>query len=86
MRTYFSSDFLKMQELSHYGRRGKKSFWMVMQSRILRNQKKCKQVTAGLRSHLPDFPGGPVVGSLPANAGDMGSISAPGGFHMPWGK
>ena len=53
-----------MQELSHYGRRGKKSFWMVMQSLILRNQKKC---------NIPDFPGGPVVG---ANAGDMGSISA----------
>ena len=74
MRTYFSSDFLKMQELSHYGRRGKKSFWMVMQSLILRNQKKC---------NILDFPGGPVVG---ANAGDMGSISAPGRFHMPWGK
>ena len=83
MRTYFSSDFLKMQELSHYGRRGKKSFWMVMQSLILRNQKKCKQVTAGLRSNILDFPGGPVVG---ANAGDMGSISAPGRFHMPCGK
>ena len=27
-----------------------------------------------------DFPGGPVVRSLPANAGDMGSIPGPGGF------
>ena len=25
-----------------------------------------------------DFPGGPVVGNLPANAGDKGSIPAPG--------
>ena len=59
---------------------------MVMQSLILRNQKKCKQVTAGLRSNKPDFPDGPGVGSLPDNAGDMGSISGPGRFHMPWGK
>ena len=26
---------------------------------------------------LPDFSGGPVVKNLPANAGDMGSISSP---------
>ena len=31
-----------------------------------------------------DFPGGPVVGSSPASAGDMGSIPGLGGFHMPW--
>ena len=30
-----------------------------------------------------DFPGGAVVGSLPANAGDMGSSPGPGGSHMP---
>ena len=29
------------------------------------------------------FPGGPVLGSPHANAGDMGSIPGPGGFHMP---
>ena len=29
------------------------------------------------------FPGGAVVGSLPANAGDMGSSPGPGGSHMP---
>ena len=28
------------------------------------------------------FPGGPVVKNLPANAGDMGSIPAPGRSHM----
>ena len=28
-----------------------------------------------------DFPGGPVVESLPANAAFMGSISGPGRFH-----
>ena len=31
---------------------------------------------------LPDFSGGPVVKNLPANAGDMGSISSPGRSHM----
>ena len=29
-----------------------------------------------------DFPGGPLVKNLPANAGDMGSIPASGRFHM----
>ena len=29
------------------------------------------------------FPGGAVVGSLPANAGDMGSSPGLGGSHMP---
>ena len=31
-----------------------------------------------------DFPGGAVVGSLPANAGDMGLSPGLGGSHMPW--
>ena len=31
-----------------------------------------------------DFPGGPVVNNLPANAGDMGSIPDLGRFHMLW--
>ena len=30
-----------------------------------------------------DFPGSPVVGSLPANAGDMGSIPGLERPHMP---
>ena len=30
-----------------------------------------------------DFPGGAVVKSPPANAGDMGSIPGPGRSHMP---
>ena len=30
-----------------------------------------------------DFPGGPVVRSLPANAEDTGSIPGLGIFHMP---
>ena len=31
---------------------------------------------------LSDFPGGPVVKSLPANAGDVSLIHGPGRFHM----
>ena len=31
---------------------------------------------------LWDFPGGPVVKNPPANAGDVGSISGQGRFHM----
>ena len=30
-----------------------------------------------------DFPGGPVVKNLPANAWDVDSIPGPGRFHMP---
>jgi len=31
-----------------------------------------------------DFPGATVDRNLPANAGDTGSISGLGRFHMPW--
>ena len=31
-----------------------------------------------------NFPGGPVVRNLPANAGDMGLVPGPGRSHMPW--
>ena len=37
-----------------------------------------------LKVYSWDFPGGPVVGNLPAKAGDMDSIPGPGGFLMPW--
>ena len=40
-------------------------------------------VVQWLRIRLPGFPGGAVLGSPPANAGDMGSIPGPGGTHMP---
>ena len=33
-----------------------------------------------------DFPDDPVVGNLPANAGDVGSIPGLGRFHMPRGN
>lgn len=33
-----------------------------------------------------DFPGGPEVKSLPANAGDVSSIPGLGRSHTPWSK
>ncbi|XP_068397555.1 putative deoxyribonuclease TATDN3 isoform X4 [Eschrichtius robustus] len=36
-----------------------------------------------LNEQAPGFPGGAVVGSLPANAGDMGSSPGLGGSRMP---
>ena len=37
-----------------------------------------------IKSYYPGFPGGAVVESPPANAGDMGSCPGPGRSHMPW--
>ena len=36
-----------------------------------------------LNKNVQGFPGGTVVGSLPANAGDTGSSPGLGGSHMP---
>ena len=36
-----------------------------------------------LKIHFSGFPGGAVVESLPANAGDTGSSPGLGGSHMP---
>ena len=41
---------------------------------------------ASLRDSNKDFPGGPVVKNLPANAGMIGLIPGLGRFHMPWGN
>ena len=35
------------------------------------------------QNRLQDFPGGPWVKNLPADAGDMGSIPGPGRARMP---
>ena len=40
-------------------------------------------VAQWLRIRLPGFPGGAVVESLPANAGDTGSCPGLGRSHMP---
>ena len=49
---------------------------------------KCNRVDVGTRvrqQKIPrgEFPGGAVVESLPANAGDTGSSPGLGGSHMP---
>ena len=36
-----------------------------------------------IQKRIQDFPGGAVVESPPANAGDAGSCPDPGGSHMP---
>ena len=36
------------------------------------------------KDHIKGFPGGAVVESLPANAGDTGSSPGLGRSHMPW--
>ena len=46
----------------------------------------CFQLFTVINNAFRDFPGGPVVKSKPANAGDTGSIPGPGRFHMPWGN
>ena len=38
------------------------------------------------QNKILDFPGGPVVRNLPANAGDRGSIPSAGRFHMLQGN
>jgi len=40
-----------------------------------------------VKNHLGDFPGSPVVKTLPSNAGDAGLIPNGGSkSHMPWGQ
>ena len=40
-------------------------------------------VAQWLRIRLSGFPGGSVVGSPPASAGDVSSSTSPGRSHMP---
>ena len=45
-----------------------------------------KEILAAIEKFtLRDLPGGPVVKNLPANAGDMGLVPAPGRFHISSG-
>ena len=37
-----------------------------------------------IKTHNRDFPGGAVVKTPPANAGDMGSSPGLGRSHVPW--
>ena len=48
----------------------------------MKEVKSCNLLVQNLQ--LRDFPGNPLVKNLPANAGDTGSLPAPGRFHMLW--
>ena len=54
----------------------------ILQKKIIRPQWE-KQKEEIKKEDLQGFPGGTVVESLPANAGDMGSSPGLGGSHMP---
>ena len=41
-----------------------------------------KQISSSLEKTSMGFLGGPVLKTLPAKAGDMGSIPGPGGSHV----
>ena len=49
-----------------------------------RDQEKMKGMEKNYKNNQRGFPGGAVVESLPANAGDTGSSPGLGGSHMPW--
>ena len=56
---------------------------MLHGNSVLSVQFFCKPETALKIKSARDFPGGAVVGNLPANAGDTGSSPGLGGSHMP---
>ena len=56
-------------------------FYLLFRVIMLNTVVKINQIKR-LRSVILDFPGGSLVENLPANAGDMGSIPAPGRFHI----
>ena len=47
-------------------------------------QPKCSSMDEWIKKCVLGFPGGAVVESTPANAGDMGSGPGPGRSHMLW--
>ena len=57
----------------------------LIQTHLLKaNDSGTSLVAQWLRIHLPGFPGGAAVESLPASAGDTGSNPGLGRSHMPW--
>lgn len=45
-----------------------------------------RELNCPQKAQVLGLPAGPVVGNLPANAGNAGLIPVPGGFHMLWGN
>ena len=52
-------------------------------NRRSRVRPEARGLECGIRNGSQDFPGGTVVKSLTANAGDTGSSPGLGGSHMP---
>ena len=50
---------------------------------LLNNQEITEEIKEEIKKYLEGFPGGAVVESLPANAGDTGLSPGLGGSHMP---
>ena len=55
---------------------------MLCNRKTTRSSGANKFISLSYKRYLGDFPGGTVVESLPANAGDAGSSPGPGGSHM----
>ena len=61
----------------------KKIFVLVSDHTYSHDFKRFLSIFINYKTHSRGFPGGAVVGGLPANAGDTGSSSGLGGSHMP---
>ena len=59
---------------------------LIFNSMVLHQRKSCDGMTKRTVQELlrQGFPGGAVVESLPANAGNMGLSPSLGRSHMPW--
>ena len=51
---------------------------------LVQSTETLKRTKSPIKGKAYNVPGGPVVESPPANAGDTGLISGPGRFHVPW--
>ena len=86
---------LKLRCVGHHRRDGQLSFrctgmkfyrkkWSTDQGKTMNVNNVTREVSSKMiKRGWEGFPGGAVVGSLPANAGDTGSSPGLGGSHMP---
>ena len=71
--------------------RGILGYQTILKSHLVRDVVKADHILSSsrlsyilmIKNKISGFPGGAVVGSLPANAGDTGSSPGLGGSHMP---